>query len=247
MSAATRPPGLCPSAPLPEIRTAKREATQRLLGATMGLSDEEWQAPSRLAGWTRAHIATHIARNAEALETVTRAVVAGREVPRRYPSDEVRDRDIERGSERTGVELQIDLDTTAGSLNATFDSLEGMEPGTAVWLTDDIRVDATDPPALRLAEIALHHVDLDLGMTVDDLPVVASRTLLEWVCFRLRDRPEVPAMRIVSDSGLTDRIGGVGFATTVHGPDGALAGWLSGRGGTERLAGADQLAVPMLI
>ena len=164
-----------------------------------------------------------------------------------YPSDELRDRDIERGSERAGLQLQIDLDTTAGSLNTTFDALDDMEPGTAVWLTNDIRVDVTDLPALRLAEIALHHVDLDLGMTVDDLPDVSARTLLEWVCFRLRDRPEVPAMRIVSDSGLTDRIGGVGFATTVHGPDGALAGWLSGRGGTERLAGADQLAVPMLI
>ncbi|MGK2309484.1 maleylpyruvate isomerase family mycothiol-dependent enzyme [Cutibacterium sp. V970] len=213
----------------------------------MGLSDEEWQAPSRLAGWTRAHIATHIARNAEALEAVTKAVVADHEVPRLYPSDEIRDRDIERGSERTGVELQIDLDTTAGSLNTTFDSLEDMAPGTAVWLNDDIRVDTTDLPALRLSEIALHHVDLDLGMTVNDLPDVASRTLLEWVCFRLRDRPEVPAMRVVSDSGLVDRIGGVGFATTIHGSDGALAGWLSGRGGTSRLAGADQLAVPMLI
>jgi maleylpyruvate isomerase len=50
-------------------------------------------------------------------------------------------------------------------------------------------------------------------------------------------------MRIVSDSGLTDRIGGVGFATTVHGPDGALAGWLSGRGGTERLADFDEVNV----
>ena len=75
MSAAQRPPGLCPSAPLHVIRAAKREATQRLLGATMGLSDDEWQAPSRLAGWTRAHIATHIARNAEAFEAVTKAVI----------------------------------------------------------------------------------------------------------------------------------------------------------------------------
>ncbi|MDO4411672.1 maleylpyruvate isomerase family mycothiol-dependent enzyme [Cutibacterium sp.] len=213
----------------------------------MGLSDEEWQAPSRLAGWTRAHIATHIARNAEALEAVAKAIVAGHKAPRLYPSDEIRDRDIERGSERDGVELQIDLDTTAGSLNAAFDSLDDVEPGTAVWLTDDIRVDATDLPALRLAEIALHHIDLDLGMTVDELPDVAARTLLEWVCFRLRDRSEVPAIRVVSDSGLIDRIGGVGFATTVHGPDGALAGWLSGRGGTARLTGTDQLVVPMLI
>ncbi|WP_229771673.1 maleylpyruvate isomerase family mycothiol-dependent enzyme [Cutibacterium porci] len=213
----------------------------------MGLSDEEWQAPSRLAGWTRAHIATHLARNAEAFEAVTKAVVAHLAVPPLYPSDDIRDRDIERGSERTGLQLQIDLDTTAGSLNTAFDALDDMTPGTVVSLTHDIRVDVTDLPALRLAEIALHHVDLDLGMTVDDLPDVVARTLLEWVCFRLRDRPEVPAMRIVSDSGLTDRIGGVGFATTIHGPDGALAGWLSGRGGTERIAGADQLAVPMLI
>ena len=100
----------------------------------MGLSDDEWQAPSRLAGWTRAHIATHIARNAEAFETVTKAVITNQKVPHLYPSDELRDRDIERGSERAGLQLQIDLDTTAGSLNTTFDALDDMEPGTAVWL-----------------------------------------------------------------------------------------------------------------
>lgn len=229
------------------IRATKRETTQRLLGATMGLSDARWQEPSRLAGWTRAHIATHLARNAEGLTRVARAVVEHRDVPMLYDSAEDRDRAIERGSERSGLELQIDLDTTAGMLNRTFDGLETFPPGTAVHLTDEVTVDATDLPALRLAELCLHHVDLDLGFTVDDLPEIAARTLLEWVCFRLRHRSEVPAMRIVSDSGLTDRIGGTGFATTVHGPDGALAGWLSGRCGTDRLAGADQLAVPMLV
>lgn len=68
----------------------------------MGLSDDEWQAPSRLAGWTRAHIATHIARNAEAFETVTKAVITNQKVPHLYPSDELRDRDIERGSNAPG-------------------------------------------------------------------------------------------------------------------------------------------------
>ena len=45
------------------------QATARLLTAARGIEDVT--APSRLPGWTRAHVVTHLARNADGSHTVT--------------------------------------------------------------------------------------------------------------------------------------------------------------------------------
>lgn len=245
MTSQTRTGSLPISGEMAEVRAVKLEATQRLLGSTMGISDEQWQSPSRLPGWTRAHVATHLARNADALARLVRAVSRG-EHPPLYPSIADRDFEIERGSERDGLDLQIDLDTSAGRLHEAFDQLTALEGPTPVELAAGLVVDATQLPAVRLAEVLLHHVDLDVGFGIRDVPGRAARWLLEWVCFRLQHRPGTPAMRIVSASGLMERVGGSGFATTIHGSDADLAGWLSGRGDTEGLSGADSIALPLL-
>ena len=238
--------GLRLSAPMDQVRAAKLEATQRLLGSTMGISEDQWQSPSLLPGWTRAHVATHLARGAEALTGIVLAIVEGRTVPPMYPSPEQRDTDIERGSERTGLELQIDLDTTAERLHESFDGLVGELTDVPVTLAPDITVRACQLPAVRLAEVLLHHVDLDAGFDLSQSPALAARCLLEWVAYRLRDRVGIPALHIVSESGFSDRIGGTGFATTVRGSDAALAGWLSGRADGSTLEGTDNLALPLL-
>ncbi|WP_280953298.1 maleylpyruvate isomerase family mycothiol-dependent enzyme [Acidipropionibacterium timonense] len=232
-----------------QVRDAKREATQRLLGATMAITDEHWQSPSRLPGWTRAHVATHLARGADALSRVCSALVDHRPPVPMYDSQQERTTAIERGSERPGIELQIDLDTSAGRLHEWFDDLEKVDPATPVILLPDVVVHAHDLPAVRLAEVLLHHVDLDVGFDLASIDDLSARVLVEWVCFRLRRRRDIPALHVVTDSGLTDRIGGTGFATTVSGPDAVLAGWLSGRtcaGEAQGLRGVDGLALPLM-
>ncbi|HEX5383496.1 MAG TPA: maleylpyruvate isomerase N-terminal domain-containing protein, partial [Propionibacteriaceae bacterium] len=52
---------------LETLRSLVRTATQRLLGDTILVTDEQWRAPSRLPEWTRGHVATHIARHADAI------------------------------------------------------------------------------------------------------------------------------------------------------------------------------------
>lgn len=101
------------------VRKRLNEATQSLLGDTIVLSDAEWQQPSLLPGWSRAHVATHLARGADALSHVVRNTASGRMVPL-YANEGQRLADIERGSERSGLELQIDLDTAAGALEEAF-------------------------------------------------------------------------------------------------------------------------------
>ena len=60
------------------LRKYKVEATQRLLGDTIAISEQAWQEPSRLPGWTRAHVAAHLARNADALVRAVDSVLMGR-------------------------------------------------------------------------------------------------------------------------------------------------------------------------
>ena len=242
----THSSGLCIDAPMSEVRQAKRDATQRLLGATMNISDVQWQSPSLLPGWTRAHVATHLARGAQALGRVASALVNGEQPGPLYESRENRISEIERGSERPGVELQIDMDTAAGELHEIFDALDPVDPATPVILGPGILVHAHELPSVRLAEVVLHHVDLDINFDLRSLDDLSARILLQWVCFRLHNRADVPALRIVSDSGYTDRIGSNGFATTVHGSDAELAGWLSGRDNSSSLTGAEHLVIPLL-
>jgi maleylpyruvate isomerase len=46
---------------LETLRGLVTTATQRLLGDTIAVSDEDWRGPSRLPDWSRGHVATHIA------------------------------------------------------------------------------------------------------------------------------------------------------------------------------------------
>ena len=53
----------------------------------------------------------------------------------------------------------------------------------------------------------------------------------------MRDDLTLPAVDLVSDSGLTASLGDVGERRTVSGPDAALWAWLTGRTAGEGLTG----------
>ena len=108
---------------LETLRGLVTAATQRLLGDTIAVSDEDWRAPSRLPGWSRGHVATHIARQADGMVRLTEWARTG-ERQDMYASAEQREADIDAGAGRTGLELQIDLDTSAGRLDQAFDALD---------------------------------------------------------------------------------------------------------------------------
>ena len=138
------------------VRRRVAEATQALLGDTIMLSDEQWHSRSRLPGWTRAKVASHIALSADAMRRVTLAAIDGHEQPL-YPSEAQRVAELEADAGLRGLELQIDLDTTAGGLDEAFGLVTD-------WLTP-IRLPVGALPlsaivVARLHEVVLHHVDL---------------------------------------------------------------------------------------
>ena len=223
------------------LRRRIAEATQRLLGDTIALSDADWAAPSLLPGWTRAHVATHLARSADALRGLIVAAHSG-DTRTLYPADAVKYNAIERGAERRGLDLQIDLDTSAERLDLAFDHVED-------WLMP-IRLPEGEFPAsvlplVRLQELTLHHIDLDHGYSWSDLDLVPSRWLLQWLCLLLRDDDTLPSVDIESDSGVTESFGGTGIRRRVTGTDAALWAWLAGRYDGAALSGAGGLVWPL--
>ena len=87
---------------LSAVRDLVRTATSRLLGDTIAVADEDWRAPSRLPHWSRAHVATHLARHADAVRRLTRWAVTG-EREEMYASPQQRDDEIEAGARATGA------------------------------------------------------------------------------------------------------------------------------------------------
>ena len=73
--------------------------TALFLETVAGLSDTDLAAPSGLPGWTRAHVAGHVARNADALGNLVTWARTGVETPA-YASPEQRAADIETTARR---------------------------------------------------------------------------------------------------------------------------------------------------
>lgn len=220
-----------------------RTATGLLLGSTIAVSDEDWRAPSRLPGWSRAHLATHVARQADGLRRVVDGALTGtrREM---YPSPGQREDEIEAGAGRTGLELQVDLDSSAGHLDRAFGGLEDADAwDRVVILRGGLQVPARLLPLARLLEVTLHHVDLGLGHELADVDDATADWLLEWSAFRLRERDEFPRLVLASPSSRLT-VGSSGAVRTVHGRSADLLGWLTGRTDGAGLDGAASLRLP---
>ena len=230
--------------PLDAVRGLVTSATQRLLGHTIAISDQDWRAPSRLPGWSRGHVATHIARHADALVRLTEWARTGRRQDM-YPSRGQREHEIEEGAGRPGLALQVDLDSTAGHLETAFEGLDRSGAWDAeVELRGGLRVPARVLPLARLTEVVLHHVDLDVGFEVSDIDPTTAEWLLEWCAFRLRGRDEFPTLRLTTDTGFETSVGSAGQPLAVSGSSAALLGWLTGRAAPDAVRGAAGLRLP---
>lgn len=213
---------------LPLVRVRRQEITQALLGETILLTDEQWAQPSLLPGWTRAHIASHLARNADGLTRVVKQLRDGSPTSL-YAADASVWVDIERGSERSALELQVDLDLSANRLHEHFESLLRMPPDRLVSLTPTVTVRLDHLPIVRINELVLHHIDLNLDYTYKDIDPQVAAWLLAYNTARIGRNSTYPAIRLMADSGLSVVIGGPGRPQEARGPDNLLLAWLTGR------------------
>ena len=234
-----------PRGQLDGLRELLGAATARLLGDTIRVADEDWRGPSLLPGWSRGHLATHLARQADSLVQLAEGARTGVQTDL-HLSHQQREDEIEAGALRSGLDLQVDLDTSARQLEEAFAAVEQADAwGAVVELRGAVQGPARLLPLARLFEVALHHVDLDVGATVEGLDAATADWLLEWCAFRLRGRDEFPRLELVSETTRLS-VGSSGPGRAVRGSSAQLLGWLTGRADGALLEGSGGLHLPTL-
>lgn len=205
--------------------------TERLVATTRSLDDVG--APTLCEGWTRGHVVSHVARNADGLVRLVRSAVDGTR-DTMYASREARNEEIDAGAGRSPAELADDVEASAAVL---ADALARLGPEHADHPLErtpgDIRGRGADIPLMRLRELTWHHVDLDAGFGFADLEPALITLFLEEEVERLRGIDDAPDVTLRSTEGDEWSIG-VG-STSVTGDRAALLGWLA-RGLTEGVA-----------
>lgn len=151
----------------PRLVDAVRSHTDLLLGTARSLDDAA--SPSLCVGWSRAHVLSHLARNADGMAALVRAAVDGTGETM-YTSDQARDADIDAGTSRPLDELVADVEHTAAVLAAALPRLGPEHHGIGLDRTPGVHLmRAARIPFLRLREVVYHHVDLDAGFTFVDV------------------------------------------------------------------------------
>ncbi|MDN5893336.1 MAG: maleylpyruvate isomerase family mycothiol-dependent enzyme [Nocardioides sp.] len=204
------------------------DATSRYLQSLASLDDGDLRAASLLPGWTRGHVAAHLARNADAMTNAVTALHNGTDVFM-YSSQEARDAEVESGAGRSAEEMIEDTRSACERLvvaveklsPALYDAAIPRVPGGEGFLTP------RDLPSTRRREVIIHHTDLGAGFTPSDWPLDFAAAV---VTHRHRDLADGGSMVLTAtDTGDVWKFGS-GGGPSVSAPAAELAWWLVGRG-----------------
>ena len=196
-------------------------------------SDADMRAPSVLPDWTRGHVLTHLARNADGITATLAGALRGDIVPR-YPNGPAgRAADIEAGSGRSAVELMADVRDAVDRLDRLFGSVNEAR----AW---DVPTDLGRPARSwlnnRWREVEIHRADLRSRYGARDWPATFVGYLLPRLAAEVGNRSDQPLrIEVVHEGSTTTNLGGTAWTSdagdpvTVRGPDWALLAWLTGR------------------
>ncbi len=206
-------------------------ATGDLVASIGGLSDADARGPSLLPGWTRGHVLTHLARNADGGTRLLGWARTG--VPSyEYESVAARAEAIEQGAGRQALVLLADV----SAASAAFAEAAAVMPPDAwqhpvTWTTGQ-QSPAEHVVQSRLAEVLIHHVDLDVGFGPGHWPPWFVREMLTVAADSMNKRglAPLPALLCATDTGHLCQIGGrTADAVQISGLEADLLAWLLGR------------------
>lgn len=213
--------------------------TSLLVSTAARLDDETIRVASLCEGWTRAHVLSHIARNADGLGNLVSWAVTG--TPRAmYDSPGSRDGDIAAGATRGAQEIFTDLNESAARFASAAASLGGAPEMAEVEMRGGRVVRGAQLPTLRLMEVVFHHVDLDAGYTFADADPGFVKRAITIAVERFRTRGHVPSITLLGEEDKTWALGD--GAQQIGGPNAALLLWLA-RGQGDGLTSAASLPV----
>ncbi len=231
--------------PVEEVLGDLADATGGLIAGVSGLTDADVRQRSLLPGWTRGHVLTHLARNAEGgvrLLDWARTGVPSYE----YPSVAARAAAIEAGAGRPAAALAADVRQTADALaGAAAQMPPGAWQNLVTWTTGQ-QTPAEMVVWSRLAEVLIHHVDLAIGFGPGSWPAAFAGEMLDAAVAALNDRSPAPltARLEAADTGRGFDIGGAAEARRICGTEAELLAWLLGRSDGGGLARDDPGRLP---
>jgi maleylpyruvate isomerase len=221
------------SQPTPTLQALRASTADLVLGlAAEHWSEAEVAAPSLCDGWTRGHLLTHLARNADAIANTLAGALRG-EIVERYPDGAAgRSAAIAAGADRTFTALVADVRDSAERLDRMFGAVSDADG----WELPTDGEPAAGWIQRRWNEVEIHRIDLGADYTPDRWPPLFVSRLLPLVADSLNDRVETAVrVRVTADRSLVpDHVGaewtaGSGDPVDVAGPDWAVLAWAIGR------------------
>ncbi|WP_086563039.1 maleylpyruvate isomerase family mycothiol-dependent enzyme [Streptomyces africanus] len=207
------------------------KGTAEFEAAVHRLTDPGFTRPSHLPGWSRAHVVAHVARNADALVNLLTWARTGVETAM-YASGDQRAREIEEGARRPAEELRAELLAADRSLAAELAALPDECWAATVRTARGREVPASQVPWMRVREVWIHAVDLNIDTSFDDVPREVCAALLDDVTATFRARPDCPPVTLRTEDGArTWSLGAPGSADPVvtTGDLPSLAAYATGR------------------
>lgn len=229
------------------------DATEQLIGSAEQLDDKAVREPSALPGWSRGHLLTHIARNADGLRNLLEWAMTG-ERHDMYPDRETRDADIETGATRTAGQLAADLREASRRFVEAAARITSEQWTVKVERRGGGPQPASKIPWWRLEEVLIHHVDLNTGFSPAHWPVQFTGPTLEMSAERFTD----PAYGAIAATPFRlyaeDTARNCAVACDpmdkdhplVRGPEAALLAWMLGRSDGDGLTVEPFDALPTL-
>ncbi|WP_051807795.1 maleylpyruvate isomerase family mycothiol-dependent enzyme [Actinoplanes subtropicus] len=217
-------------------------ATEQLLETAADFDDAGVRQPSLLPGWSRGHVLTHVARNADGGTRMLTWARTGLETPE-YPSVRARAEEIEAGSGRPATALTADVRASASRFADAYAAMPGEAWSRLLRWTSGKQRPAYRAADARLTEVLVHHVDLRAGYQPRDWPADFVAGFLADVIAAFAGRTGVPSLYLIaSDTGAGYRLGGHEGALVVRAEQASLLAWLLGRS----KGGNDLPALPFL-
>lgn len=196
------------------------------------LADDQFDAPSLLPGWTRAHVAAHVGLNARAITHLTEWASTGVETPM-YSTTTEREDEIE-----FAATLPIQAIRNLSAHAAVHLNVEWRDLSEDAW-KHEIRtaqgriMPVSETVWMRTREVWVHAVDLDNGGSVSQFPselldLLLSDLVTVWRRKRVAGSPNIRLEP--SDRTNVYSIDPDADATAVMGTAADLVVWGIGRG-----------------
>jgi len=150
-----------------ELGRASHRRLDELLAERVEAGSLDADQATRLPGWTIGHLLTHLARNADSHRRMIEGADRGEVLTQYEGGVEGRNAGIDAGADRSIVELIDDIASSSGALESAWAATPWEGHGRRTLAGQETPIDQL--PFLRVREVQLHLVDLDLGVEFADL------------------------------------------------------------------------------